>query len=213
MPKRFLVAFALCATLRISSAAAASIVYSNGPTNGAIGGQSINFGQAIANSFTLAEPAIITGFSFGGNTFAGDTITSVNFGLSSLLDFPSNMTALTAGPLIASPEPTFDVRNYTASFSAVYLTAGTYYFSLQNAATVGSSLAFWDVNNGPSMAFSQSGGMIFPFSNSEAFTLTSDSVPAVPEPATWAMMLLGFGGIGAEMRRRRRPSAVRIQTV
>jgi len=27
---------------------------------------------------------------------------------------------------------------------------------------------------------------------------------AVPEPATWAMMLLGFGGIGAAMRRRRK---------
>ena len=27
---------------------------------------------------------------------------------------------------------------------------------------------------------------------------------AVPEPATWAMMLLGFGGIGFAMRRRRR---------
>jgi hypothetical protein len=28
-------------------------------------------------------------------------------------------------------------------------------------------------------------------------------VSAVPEPATWAMMLLGFGGIGFAMRRRR----------
>jgi hypothetical protein len=28
---------------------------------------------------------------------------------------------------------------------------------------------------------------------------------AVPEPATWALMLLGFGGIGMAMRRRRRP--------
>ena len=27
--------------------------------------------------------------------------------------------------------------------------------------------------------------------------------PAVPEPATWAMMLIGFGGIGMVMRRRR----------
>jgi hypothetical protein len=26
---------------------------------------------------------------------------------------------------------------------------------------------------------------------------------AVPEPATWAMMIMGFGGIGAVVRRRR----------
>jgi len=28
--------------------------------------------------------------------------------------------------------------------------------------------------------------------------------PPVPEPATWAMMLLGFGAIGLSMRHRRR---------
>lgn len=31
--------------------------------------------------------------------------------------------------------------------------------------------------------------------------------PGVPEPATWAMMLLGFGGIGFAMRRRRQERA------
>lgn len=34
------------------------------------------------------------------------------------------------------------------------------------------------------------------------------AVSAVPEPATWAMMLLGFGGIGASMRRRRAIKAI-----
>jgi len=28
-------------------------------------------------------------------------------------------------------------------------------------------------------------------------------VPGVPEPATWAMMIIGFGGVGAMVRRRR----------
>jgi hypothetical protein len=28
---------------------------------------------------------------------------------------------------------------------------------------------------------------------------------AVPEPATWGMMLLGFGAMGMVLRRRRRP--------
>jgi hypothetical protein len=34
--------------------------------------------------------------------------------------------------------------------------------------------------------------------------------PAVPEPATWAMMLLGFAGVGFTAYRRRRTSAVRV---
>jgi hypothetical protein len=32
----------------------------------------------------------------------------------------------------------------------------------------------------------------------------------VPEPATWAMMLLGFGGIGVSMRRRRKPGLAQL---
>ncbi|MDB5464526.1 MAG: choice-of-anchor family protein [Phenylobacterium sp.] len=36
-----------------------------------------------------------------------------------------------------------------------------------------------------------------------AFDVQSDTGSAVPEPATWAMMLVGFGGLGALLRRRR----------
>jgi len=38
------------------------------------------------------------------------------------------------------------------------------------------------------------------------FTATGVAAPAaVPEPATWALMLLGFGGIGFAMRKQRKP--------
>jgi hypothetical protein len=33
----------------------------------------------------------------------------------------------------------------------------------------------------------------------------------VPEPATWAMMLLGFGGIGMAMRRSRKRNPALLQ--
>jgi hypothetical protein len=35
------------------------------------------------------------------------------------------------------------------------------------------------------------------------FTVNNVSPGGVPEPATWAMMLVGFGGLGAMLRRRR----------
>lgn len=37
-----------------------------------------------------------------------------------------------------------------------------------------------------------------------------DSVGAVPEPSTWAMMLLGFGAVGFGMRRRKPNPRVRV---
>ena len=39
---------------------------------------------------------------------------------------------------------------------------------------------------------------------------TEAGVPPVPEPATWAMMLLGFGAAGLAMRRKRRPALAQI---
>ena len=36
------------------------------------------------------------------------------------------------------------------------------------------------------------------------------NLTAVPEPATWGMMLLGFAGIGMAMRRRRRPALAQL---
>lgn len=36
------------------------------------------------------------------------------------------------------------------------------------------------------------------------------AVAAVPEPATWGLMLLGFGGMGLALRRRRRPTLAQI---
>ena len=42
---------------------------------------------------------------------------------------------------------------------------------------------------------------------------TAGSPPAVPEPSTWAMMLIGFAAIGASMRRRRRNPLPALQAV
>jgi hypothetical protein len=45
------------------------------------------------------------------------------------------------------------------------------------------------------------GTYIFRSAN-DSLTLNIGAVSAVPEPATWALMLLGFGGVGVAMRRR-----------
>ena len=44
-----------------------------------------------------------------------------------------------------------------------------------------------------------------------AFARLGAGAPAVPEPATWAMMLLGFGGIGFQLRRARKTATALTQ--
>lgn len=44
-----------------------------------------------------------------------------------------------------------------------------------------------------------------------SFAQFGTGVPAVPEPATWAMMLIGFGGVGFQMRRQRRKVGYLLQ--
>ena len=49
------------------------------------------------------------------------------------------------------------------------------------------------------------------FGSSEYVTVTSSLIPAaaVPEPAVWAMLLMGFGAVGAALRRRPTSAAAR----
>ena len=62
--------------------------------------------------------------------------------------------------------------------------------------TVNSPLTITDIQLAPG---SENAGFVAPFEG-VSFALT----PAVPEPATWAMMLIGFGAIGQQMRRKRK---------
>jgi hypothetical protein len=69
-----------------------------------------------------------------------------------------------------------------------------------------SALPFFTLGSDNLLSFSVANG------STETFALTdggSLSISAVPEPATWAMMLLGFGMIGMATRARRK-SNVRV---
>ena len=59
------------------------------------------------------------------------------------------------------------------------------------------------------MATSSSTTLSFASATGTAFgpALDNVSVAAVPEPASWALMLVGFGGLGAVLRRQRRAVA------
>jgi len=187
-----------------ASSAEAQIAYTNGGIDGTISGWTINNGYAVTNSFTLSSTTTITGFTFGGWTFAGDTMTSVDWGISSSVDYAISGTASLTKGSGGTNGMGYDVYEYGSLIAPLTLAAGTYYFGLQNVVTSGNAYGYWDVNNGPSVAFENQLGNVNGYlsagSNSTAFTLLSSGVP---EPASWAMMLGGFGLVGGAMRRRR----------
>ena len=84
-----------------------------------------------------------------------------------------------------------------------------------------SNLGFGGVSAGYYDDFSQTVSTLAGSSYTLSFTLSSygtpnalkvsasEAVAGVPEPATWAMMLLGFGALGVALRRSRRTAEVR----
>jgi hypothetical protein len=45
------------------------------------------------------------------------------------------------------------------------------------------------------------------------YVLTISEVAAVPEPASWTVMMAGFGAIGMAVRRRRQPTSVWLSSI
>jgi len=201
----------LGASMAILAAASANAqtVYSNGPIDGTNNAWTLADFQHITNSFTLTQTTTITGFTFGGWSDAGATITSVEYGFGSSTDNAiTGTSALTYGDVVPGTGfGSYDVRDYTGSVAPITLGAGTWYFTLGAVTTSNGDYAYWDINNGPSSAYANGNSVAGEFgpTSSNAFTLTSNG--AVPEPASWALMLGGFGIVGGAMRARRRTVA------
>jgi hypothetical protein len=60
------------------------------------------------------------------------------------------------------------------------------------------------------LGYDSTPGTFFFSTQGTNITSFSATAAAVPEPATWGLMLLGFGAIGLAMRRRRRPVLAQV---
>jgi hypothetical protein len=124
-----------------SQALADTVLYTNGPVNGTYGGDTINNGYAISDSFTLTQTSTITGVDFGAWTPPGVTITSIQYGITTTPSvFPiTGTSAVAQGAIIPGTGygGEFEVRIDSFSTTKITLGPGTYYLVLQGAATNG----------------------------------------------------------------------------
>jgi hypothetical protein len=175
-----------------------------------------------AQLFTLSAAAVITSADFV-EIDAGVTPTDVNWGFI-VADGPGGLpgTILAAGTdtlsaMGAGIDPTFGLNITVMSWDVgtVALGPGSYYLAIQaispafatylnqGVATSGAAAsADGGVTWAPGYACVLGGGCL----SSVAVDLFGTG-GGVPEPATWALMLAGFAGLGAAVRRRRAAAA------
>ena len=141
-----------------------------------------------------ATPGTVTNY-IGTGTFAGQSCSGL---CGSINDIASLTVGASATPFFTLTDGViFSLTNITSidrSVSNILTFQGTGSFS----GTLGGDII--NPSQG-SFVFTTQGGSLTTF---------SATAVAVPEPATWALMLLGFAGIGVTLRRRRRPALAQI---
>ncbi len=166
-------------------------------------------GSTLTLNFTLSGDSLFFNYVFGSEEYNEFVNTSFNDTFSLILNGPGfvnvNLAQIPGGGGVVSIN---NVNNGSNSAFFVDNTAGGLAFQLDGFTTVLTasatgltpgadySLAFNIFDAGDTLldsaVFIQGG------------TIGTVNPGAVPEPGTWAMMLIGFGAIGGAMRRRRR---------
>jgi len=208
--------------LAFTSPAQADLVFTLNTTNGfatcpAGGCGTIDIDVTGATSATVTYSAA-TGFAFhqgvvGLNIFLGG-------GSASLATFSGTLADNTAYPQGAHPatqgsgnEDGFGVFNFiVTTFNGLATTSGT--FTITGTGTSWTEANFLTPNNNGFEVAAQMGscGAICttdhgPFSGGTGFAVAT---PAVPEPSTWAMLIIGFAGVGFMAYRRKNQSVFRF---
>ncbi len=173
-------------TFAIFAAAAAAFV--SAPASAAL----VLTGTACQNSDTLPNASACTGFYAGNLTAAGGPTVQDQIVALGLLGFAWNGTQLEK----------LENLNGNQLIDFTTLLTGTSYVSIhfgngQGGPGNGNSTAFYKLDGGAGLDTFR---LIYRASSSAVLYGVS---PAVPEPATWGMMLLGFGIIGGALRQRR----------
>lgn len=182
-------------------AAAATVITGNININGFVVGNTANIKDSTALDFTDglttgAANGVLSGYVgningvplvCGGTCGSIKDISSLTVGAQSILSF-----WVLSGPGTGLSFDLNGIQSIDRSVSG----------SLGVVATGVLNLAGYDPTPGTFSLTTQGNGQVE--------TTFSASTVALPEPATWAMMLLGFGAIGVSMRRRRRPAPAQL---
>jgi len=204
------IALLIILCLVLAAPALAQWSYENGPINGNVDAWTINFGYTVSDSY-VAAGASVNGFAFGARELPGDTMTAVDWILST---GPCSNPQGGCGTILGSGTASgnnltdkflsynqfgYQIDLITVSNLNVPENSGTeYWLTLANAVLPSGDPVFWDENSGigchsqgcPSSAYESAEGTI----PSESFTINGTGGGTTPEPGS--VMLFGSGVLG-----------------
>lgn len=205
----------------LSSVAEAGTVYQSAAYTGADTGEYIlSSDDLIGAAFTLTQKTTITaiGAQFGGfpagqifgaivpvsSSTLLPTFSSSNIEANSLAHVVFSVPTATAIDLAEALSVTLNAGTYGVVFgSGAFGANGNAGLGFMND-PVGSPNLFRSFFSNDWEAFGDTGVRLF---------VEGDAVGAVPEPTTWAMMLIGFAGLGAVTHYRRRSSKAALNAL
>ncbi|MXP44590.1 PEPxxWA-CTERM sorting domain-containing protein [Allopontixanthobacter sediminis] len=188
MLRKFAIVGAIaCSTLAATSATAASIINLDGKGNASLNGDNaVNLDLAAGTYELVFVDSLFTAFNRFGTTSGCDSLgANCRLGFENSARFIIDGTTYLFGDGNASggigPQAT---GGYYSTAAQAFASSGVYKTSFTLASPGSASFFIYDDN-----LSDNTGGI-------------SLAVSAVPEPATWFMMLLGIGVIGYAMRKR-----------
>jgi opacity protein-like surface antigen len=198
------VAAAALASLAAAPASAAAVQFT-GTTQGCFGT------GCTPVTGTLLSPVTDNGLSYisGGFNQTSDSTGFLGVGGSS-----DNLGVFNLG--VSQHTYTGDVFDLLVNFTNPGTGNSLYQAMLQGTVTsLTNGSVFINFDNTPQLITASNGAQFTLQVNDVSITpgiaqILSGQLQAVPEPSTWAMMLLGFGAIGLATRRRRRPVLAQI---
>lgn len=202
-----------------TGSAKASMITTMDPSNfqfNCLSGFGGGCGQTFGQSFTVGADSKLTDFTFKFSPVTNGSLLNVVFQLYEWSGtqrigqvlYQSGVTAIT------------NATNLYSWAANTELTTGHQYMAIVNAANLGNgqqtSGLFSSGSNpytGGALAYERvAGNNGWEYAPGYDFAFTANFVSPVPEPSTWAMMMLGFAGLGYMTYRKRKTPSKAIAT-